>query len=74
VSQVAFLFFSLLGQNVTLVSVFTLDFARSGKSESFLAPELVFTFGILFKNLIVIILDLRQPLVACRSFVVSLFG
>ena len=34
VGQVAFLFFSLLRQNVTFVSVLTLDFTRSGKRET----------------------------------------
>ena len=33
-SQVAFLLFSLLRQNVTLVSVLTLDFTCSGKRET----------------------------------------
>jgi hypothetical protein len=35
VIQISFTLLSLLGQNVTVVSVFSLDFARSGKSESF---------------------------------------
>ena len=34
VGQVAFLFFSLLRQNVTFVSVLTLDFTRSGKRKT----------------------------------------
>ena len=46
-SQVAFLLFSLLRENVTFVSVLTLDFTGSGKRETLFAPEFVFTFGIL---------------------------
>lgn len=45
--KVSFLLFSLLSQDVTVKSVLSLDFTCSGKSESFLEPELVFTFGIL---------------------------
>ena len=34
-AKVSFLLFRLLGQDVTVKSVLSLDFTRSGKSESF---------------------------------------
>ena len=52
VSQVAFLFLGLLCQNVTLVSVFTLDFTRSGKSESFFSTGISLYLWHFVNNLI----------------------
>ena len=51
--QVAFLFLGLLRQNVTLVSVFTLNFTRSGKSESFFCTGISFYLWHFVNNLIV---------------------
>ena len=58
--QVAFLFLGLLRQNVTLVSVFTLNFTGSGKSESFFSTgiSLYFWHFLLFLKGVIII---RRP-------------
>ena len=52
-SQVAFLLFSLLRQNVTLVSVLTLDFTGSGKRETLFCTGVRFYLWHFFNCLIV---------------------
>ena len=46
----SFTLFCLLSQDMTMIGMFSFDFSCSGKSESFLAPDLVFTFGIVNKK------------------------
>jgi len=42
VGQVAFLFFSLLGKDVTFVRMLTFDFTRSGKREALFGTGISF--------------------------------
>ncbi len=50
--EVTFTLLCLLGQNVAVVSVFTLDFTRSGKSESFFRTGVRLDFWHVFNCLI----------------------
>ena len=44
VNKISFLLFSLLSQDVTVISMFSLNFTRSGKSESFFGTGVSFNF------------------------------
>ena len=52
--EVTLLLLSLLGENVAVISVFSLDFTRSGKSESFFRTGVRLYFWHVFNCLIVI--------------------
>ena len=61
-SQVAFLLFSLLRQNVTLVSVLTLDFTGAGKRETLFSTGIsLYHWHFVIKYLIVNNSSDRQP-------------
>ena len=64
--QVAFLLFSLLRQNVTLVSVLTLDFTGSGKRETLFCTGVRFYLWH-FKNCLIVNKYVRQAAVALTA-------
>ena len=45
--KISLLLLGLLGEDVAVISVLPLDFSRSGKRKTLLAPELVLSFAIL---------------------------
>ena len=71
-SQVAFLLFSLLRQNVTFVSVLTLDFTGSGKRETLFCTGVRFyLWHFVIKYLIVNNSSDRQPSRSIPSYTSS---
>ena len=66
-SQVAFLLFSLLSQNVTFVSVLTLDFTGSGKRETLFSTGVRFYLWHFVLNLVINNISLGQPRVHRRD-------
>lgn len=49
VIKISFLLLGLFGENVAVISVFSLDFPVPVSAKRFLAPELVLSFAILQK-------------------------
>ena len=48
--KISFALLGLLGEDVAVVSMLPLDFSRSGKRETLLAPEMVLSFAIVVNN------------------------
>ena len=63
-SEVAFLFFSLLRQNVTFVSVLTLDFTGSGKRETLFCTGVRFYLWHFVLNLVI---NIKKSRAATRT-------